>query len=102
MIAYNHTSLDHLLIVEEARSALHHTLISKEEADAIDKTYPVNLYTPNIFMRIGLFLLTVVIILMGFGLIWLLVDANFDKGIGVLCLVCSLSIYGMLEFIIYE
>ena len=68
MIAYNHKSLDHLLMNEEATFALNHNLISKEEADGIEKAYPVNLYSPNLFIRIGLFLLTAVIVLMVFGL----------------------------------
>lgn len=102
MIAYNHTTLDHLLINEEATAALHHNLISKEEADVIGKTYPVNLYTPNIFIRIGLFLLTAIIVLMGFGLFCLLLLNSSEKGFGVLCLFCSLLIYAALEFLIYE
>jgi hypothetical protein len=102
MIAYNHTTLDHLLINEEAESALQHNLISKEEADAIGKTYPVNLYTPNIFIRIGLFLLTAVIILMGFGLFCLFILNSSEKWFGTLCLVFSLSLYAALEFLIYK
>ena len=102
MIAYNHKTLDHLLINEEAIAALHQNLISKEEADAIEKTYPVNLYSPNIFIRIGLFLLMAVIVLMGFGLFCLLILSSSEKGFSVLCLVFSLLIYAALEFIIYE
>ena len=67
MIAYNHTTLDNLLLNEEATFALNHNLISKEEADAIEKAHPVDLYTPNLFIRIGLFLLTAVILL---GMFW--------------------------------
>jgi len=102
MIAYNHTTLDNLLINEEATFALHHKLISKEEADAIEKAYPVNLYMPNLFMRIGLLLLTAVIVLMAFGLFCLLMLSSSEKGFGVLTLVFSLLIYAVLEFIIYE
>ena len=102
MIAYNHTTLDNLLIKEEAAFALDHKLISKEEADAIEKAYPVNLYMPNLFIRIGLFLLTAVISLMAFGLFCLLMLSSSEKGFGVLALVFSLLIYAVLEFIIYE
>ncbi|THU33412.1 hypothetical protein FAM09_25000 [Niastella caeni] len=102
MIAYNHTSLDNLLINEEASVALNNELISKEEADAIKNVYPVNLYTPNLFIRIGLFLLTVVIVLMGFGLFWLLTKIESEKGIGTLVLIVSLMLYTALEFLIRE
>lgn len=102
MIAYNHTSLDNLLINEEAAVALHHNLISKEEAAAIEQTYAVNLYSPNIFIRIGLFLLTAIIILLGFGLFCLLLLSGTETTFGVLALVTSLGIYGALEFLISD
>lgn len=102
MIAYNHTSLDNLLVNEETKFALDHTLISKEEAEVIEKTYPVNLYTPNLFIRIGLFLLTTVIILMAFGLFCLLILSSSERGFGILTLIFSLLTYVALEFLIYE
>jgi hypothetical protein len=102
MIAYNHTSLDNLLINEEVTVALNNELISKEEAAAIEKAYPVNLYTPNMFIRIGFFLLTTVIILMGFGLFCLLILGSSEKGFGVLALVSCLFIYAALEYLINE
>ena len=78
MIAYNHTSLDNLLINEEAKAALQDDLISKEEATNIGNKYPVNLYSPNLFIRIGLTLLTAIIVLMGFGLFCLLFLRSSD------------------------
>lgn len=103
MIAYNHKSLDHLLMNEEAKTALNHTLISKEEADAIEKVYPVNFYMPNLFIRIGLFLLTAVIVLMVFGLFCLMImGGGSDIKFGILTLFFSLLIYAGLEFLIRE
>jgi hypothetical protein len=102
MIAYNHTSLDNLLIKEEAILALHHELISKEEVENIEKKYPVNLYSPDSFIRIGLFLLTVVIVLMLLGFFALSMLSASEKKFGILTLVFSLSTYAALEFIIYE
>jgi hypothetical protein len=102
MIAYNHTSLDNLMINEEVRHALAHDLISKEEADAIGKAYPVKLYRPNLFIRIGLFLLTVVIVFMGLGLFALITHSDSETGFGILTLVFSLLNYAALEFIIYD
>ena len=102
MIAYNHTSLDNLLINEEALFAFEQNLISKEEGQGIEKTYPVNLYSPNFFMRIGLFLLTAVIILMVFGLLCLTMLSSSETKFGILTLVCSLATYAALEFLIHE
>ena len=100
MIAYNHKSLDHLLMNEEATIALNHNLISKEEADGIKKAYPVNLYSPNLFIRIGLFLLTTVIVLMVFGLFCLMALGGSETKFGILTLVFSLLIYVALEYLI--
>lgn len=102
MIAYNHKSLDHLLMNKEAKFALHHNLISKEEADAIEKAYPAHFYMPNLFIRIGLFLLTTVIILMLFGLLCLITMTGSDSKLGILTFVFTLFIYAALEFLIYE
>lgn len=101
MIAYNHTSLDNLLINEEAADAFHQQLISIEEYKAIEKAYPVNLYTPNIFIRIGLFLLTCIIAFMGFGML-LMMEIGSEKGLGILTFIYALFMYGALEFLVRE
>lgn len=102
MIAYNHTSLDNLLINEEAKAALQNNLLSKEEAAGIEKKYPVNLYSPNLFIRIGLFLLTGIISLMGFGVFCLMLLNSSDKGFGTMTIIYGLLNYAGLEFIIYD
>ena len=56
MIVYNDNSLDRLMINEEAGIALRKQLISKNEYDTIAAAHAVELYRPNIFIRIGLFL----------------------------------------------
>lgn len=102
MIAYNHTSLDNLLINEEVNAALQDDLISKEEAAGIETKYPVNLYSPNLFIRIGMFLLTAVISLMGFGLFCLMMLNSSESGFGIMTIIYGLLNYAGLEFIIHE
>jgi hypothetical protein len=102
MIAYNHTSLDNLIINEEAKAALQNNLISKEEAAGIENKYPVNLYSPNLFIRIGLLLLTAIITLMGFGVLCLMILDSSEKQFGIMTLIYSLVIYAGLEFMIYD
>jgi hypothetical protein len=102
MIAYNRKSLDNLAIQEEAAVALRENLISQVEMDNIAKLYPVNLYSPNFFIRIGLFLLTAVIILMLFGLFCLMLLSSSEEGFGILTLFVSLLTYGALEMVIRE
>lgn len=102
MIAYNHRSLENLLIREEVNKAFYKELLTKEEVHAIQEAYPVDLYMPNLFIRIGLFLLTVVIVLMGFGLFCLISGITFEKGIGVLAFIFSAATYISLEYLIHN
>jgi hypothetical protein len=102
MVAYNLTSFDNLIINEEAQSAFEHNLISKEEADAVWKAHPVSFYMPNAFIRIGLFLLTAVIVFMFFGLLVLVTLGSSETKFGILTLIVSLLVYAALEFIIYD
>lgn len=98
MIAYNHKSLDNLLISEEVQQALSRQLISKEEADAIEKAYPVDLYSPNLFIRIGLLLLTTLVAMMAYGFFCIAILSSSEKAFGTLTLVSSLVTYAALEF----
>ena len=102
MIVYNDNSLDRLMINEEAGIALRKQLISKNEYDTIAAAHAVELYRPNIFIRIGLFLVTVVIVLMSFGLLVLVAADALDSNNGffVICLIFALFIYVALEWII--
>ena len=72
MLAYNKQSLDNLLIQQQSDTALQRNLLTKEEYDAVAAAHPVDLYTPNIFIRIGLFLATAVSAIMGFGILMLM------------------------------
>lgn len=102
MIAYDHKSLDNLLINDETGAALYKGLISKEESDAIERAYSAGLYTPNLFIRIGLFLLTAVIVSMSFGFFCLIIASSSEKGFGALAIIFSLITYAALEFLIHE
>src|SRR5450631_2916663 len=101
MIAYNPTSLDNLDIQEQAGQALAAGCITGEEQAKIRASYPEDLYTPNIFLCIGLFLLSVVIIAFSLGLI-LLVTAGGSNSIAPVLLFAALVCYGTLEFVVYN
>ena len=102
MIAYKEKSLDSLIVQHQVNKALKRKFISKEEHDGVIKAHPADLYRPNIFIRIGLFIVTVIIVLMSFGLFMLMTgDAfSFDTGGLIICLFFALVIYVMLEWII--
>lgn len=62
MIIYNKTWLHNLSLHNEAEQLHKAHLITSAELDKVKKTYPVGFYSPGIFVRVGLFVLTVVII----------------------------------------
>ena len=100
MIAYNIEGLIHLLIRQQASDAFDQQLLEKTELDNINKKYPSFFYTPNFFIRIGLFLLTIVILLFSFGLFTLLFLNSIENTIGGLAIFFGLLSYGCLEYMV--
>jgi len=104
MIAYNEKELDRLSINQDASLALERKLISKDEYEAINNAHPVVLYSPNIFIRIGLFLVTVVIVLMSYGLLLIPLGGLLSSN-GVwaaVTIIFGLLTYTSLEWLIYN
>src|SRR5690349_6208060 len=97
MLAYNKTSLHNTYVREQAEEAMEHGLLSEQQYKAIAEAHPVDLYTPNVFVKVGLGFLTIVIILLSVGLFVLLFQVyNSFSGFMVFYgLVC----YALLEVI---
>ncbi|MFT3824142.1 MAG: hypothetical protein QM731_09485 [Chitinophagaceae bacterium] len=102
MIAYNQQQLDNLSINEAAEQALYKNCITQDEYNQVLTAHPVTLYMPNAFIRIGLFLLTIVIALVSFGLFCLLFLSSGTEAYGGLTLFVGLCAYAMLEFMIRD
>lgn len=104
MLAYNSQTLDNLEIKEAAEKALRKNCIDTTTYKAIEAAHPVNFYTPNPVIKIGLFILTVVIISFSLGLLTLLaLDAvKSERGFAGLCIFAGLACYGALELFIRE
>ena len=102
MIAYSSQSLDDRDIQSEAATALARGIITATEHERIVETHPFKLYTPNIYVRIGLFLLTVVVVAAGVGLTLLIGMGTGDNGIETLLILWGLASYGALEFFIHS
>jgi hypothetical protein len=103
MIAYNPTTLDNLSVEQEAIKALNKTCLSKEEKDNIDLQYPVDFYTNNLFIRIGMFLLTVVALSFSLGFFSLSFFELFsEKGIAVAGIVYAIGLYVVLEIVVQK
>ncbi len=99
MIAYNRTELDNKWIREQAKDALDAGCISHEENTRIEAAHPVNFYTPNIFICVGLFLLTAFIVLCSTGLLMLLTMGGSDSMTFIL-IFSGGAAYAGLEFIV--
>jgi hypothetical protein len=97
MIAYNRKSLDNLDFQREAAEALKRAVISAAEYERIRQAHPVRLYSPNFFVRFGLFVLTVVAVVCGAGLYLLVNLGSGERGIG-----SALIFFGVLCYVVLE
>jgi len=101
MIAYNEQWLNNLYVRDEANRAFESDCIAKEEKERIWDAYPAGFYSPNFFVRIGLFILTCIIVQFSLGLLGLVIFSAFDnENIGGLFIVYGLLVYAGLEFMV--
>ena len=103
MIAYNNAWLDNKEASEEIDNAFADNSITGEENAAALALYPTNFYTPNIFIRIGLFLLSIVIIGFSFGLLSLLFltsSNEIESAVATLCILFGIACYAALEWFV--
>lgn len=102
MISYNSKTLDNLEVQEAAEKALRKQCISAEEFQQIKTAYPVDLYSPNPYIRVGLFILTIIITLFSFGLFCLMFMQGGERAIGGLTVFFGLAAFGGIEFMVHE
>ncbi|MEO6231416.1 MAG: hypothetical protein ABJB11_07685 [Ferruginibacter sp.] len=101
MIAYNKNWLRNIFIHEQADEAFLKNCLNENEKQVIKTAYPVGFYTPNVFIRIGLALLTFIILLCIFGLLILILSGFSDDMIGGIAIFLSLITFGCLEFAVH-
>jgi len=97
MIAYNKTWLTNMLLQAEVKKDLQNGCITHVEFKNIAAKYPLGFYSPNIFVRIGLF------ILMSFGsglLTLMFASSGLIETSGWFFFLGLLS-YGALEFMVH-
>lgn len=101
MIIYNKTWLTNLNIQDQVNPSLAAGDLTKEEFKNIEKAYPVGFYSPNIFVRSGLFLLTCVIASFGGCLLtYMCWDLLVTSHSGVWVLFLGLISYIALEMVV--
>jgi len=102
MIVYNKEWLDNAALQQEAGYAYQEECISAEEKARIDEAYPSGFYTPNPFIRIGLFLLTTIVVLFSLALCWLIFMTPMEHVWRFLIFFSGLATYIALELFIRE
>lgn len=97
MSIYNSIDLKNKFITEQSKIALANGHISKKEYDEIKYHHPIQLYSPNLFVAIGLLLLTFIIFFGAAGLGALILGPYFRSS--TLFLLLAIISYASLEYI---
>lgn len=99
MIAYNKQWLYNIYITDQAGEAYYHADITEAEKELIAAKHPYLFYTPNIFVRAGLFLLTSIISILSIGLFSLpFISGDIENIIAIIAIITGLGNYAALEF----
>jgi len=72
MIIYNKEWLNNLHIIEHLQNDFEDGSVTKEELNAIKASHPVGFYQPGIVMRVGLFIITVIVLTLSAALLSLM------------------------------
>lgn len=83
MIAYNRAGLDALLTRDFANQWHEKGLLSGERRQAIQDQNPVGFYSPNVFVRIGLAVFCLILLLAMMGLAGLIVEPRTEAGLAI-------------------
>lgn len=78
MIAYNKDILEHLAIKQKARNWFSNGQLNVTEMAAILKAYPLSVYKPNVFIRLGLFVFMLFMVSAAMGFFTLFTVAIFS------------------------
>jgi hypothetical protein len=97
MIAYNPIWLDAILIKDQAEQWHDDGLLYPEQWESVQNEYPSPFYSPNIFVRIGLAIFCLVLLIAAIGLTALLTSPDSTAGVGMLCLLASACCFVLLE-----
>ncbi|NML41811.1 hypothetical protein HHL17_31800 [Chitinophaga sp. G-6-1-13] len=102
MIAWPSVTLDNLAIQNEAAKAHRQGCISPETLEAIRTAHPVKLYLPNPITRVGLFILTTIVVCFTTGFLLLLAISGESASLRAMLIIAALLCIGALEFAISQ
>jgi uncharacterized membrane protein YgcG len=99
MIAYDIKWLFNLSVVKEAKRWFKDHIVPESQYKSISEAHPSQFYHPNIFIRILLFLATLVALGGITGLLGLMLIEAFEEAIEVLCILYGLGSWAFMEIV---
>ncbi|MBK7390326.1 MAG: hypothetical protein IPI23_15000 [Bacteroidetes bacterium] len=101
-MSYNKQHIESTDIKKFADELEHLKLIDAEQKAKVFTIFNADLYTPNLFIRIGLFVFTIVLVLSGTGLIGLTISALLSEqfALGFAMILCGGGLIFILNFFI--
>ena len=101
MIAYNRTWLANLRLQEILKDDLSKGRINDDEYKAIEAKYAVGFYTPGVFARIGLFIVTCIVVFFAFGLVAMVAGSGQIIDSPAFPIILGIIVYSALEVMVY-
>ncbi len=98
MIAYNTDWLDAILAKDSAREWHKKGLLSDEKWQAIQEHQQSNFYSPNLFVRIGLAIFTLILLMAAGGLVGIFFEPNSEFAFSIFCLFIGVMCIVALEY----
>jgi len=101
-MSYNKNWIDAINIKANSARLKNNNLISEEQLNQINATYKEEFYSPNMFVRIGLFIFTFILANSALGILGTIIAVSITNEIvfGVLCLIGSAILLFSLQFFI--
>lgn len=97
MIAYNREWLDALRTKETAHRWYADGQLSEAEWKTVEAASVSNFYSPNVFVRIGLAIFCLILLLAAMGLVGMVVEPSSESGFSLFCILWGLIWLAVLE-----
>ncbi|MCF2488820.1 hypothetical protein [Dyadobacter sp. CY347] len=99
--AYNETWIENLHILNKAEHWSAKKLLTKEQLEQVEKAFPQHFYRPGIFVKIGLFIFTLIACSFASGFISMfIIGDGGQQNISIISLFCMTGFIFFLEFLI--
>lgn len=100
MKAYNSLWLENEFIQKTTQKWLKQGFLSQVQSLEIEKNYPYNYYDPNVFLKIGLFIFTILAAGFSIGIMSIFLVGIYDANLNVAIAIQSLLIGGVFFFLL--